>query len=281
VESPSLEIFQPRLAAVLCSLLWVTLLGQGVGLGDPQRSLPTPNILWFCDSSPLTAASVSPAPSDTNLESIQREQPGTAHSRGSPPGDTAPPVPSRSDSKVSAELPKGPCRALLSLDGTGRYYCYWREVDNGESWQKIFPRKSNKGCGCVRWQLRLQKKSINITVVLVPGWWWGADPPPTPSWRNCCKPSSFASVTTNRASAGPGNASTSSAQGRCSSWTPCCFSWPRAPHAAVGRVRLPDAPLSASNAESANIEQVLQNHRTPARQGLEGTSVGHLVKCQT
>jgi len=40
VESPSLEIFQTRLAAVLCSLLWVTLLGQGVGLGDPQRSLP-------------------------------------------------------------------------------------------------------------------------------------------------------------------------------------------------------------------------------------------------
>ena len=45
VESPSLEIFQPRLATVLCPLLWVTLLGQGVGLGDPQRSLPTPTIL--------------------------------------------------------------------------------------------------------------------------------------------------------------------------------------------------------------------------------------------
>ena len=45
VESRSLEIFQPRLAAVLCPLLWVTLLGQGVGLGDPQRALPTPNIL--------------------------------------------------------------------------------------------------------------------------------------------------------------------------------------------------------------------------------------------
>ena len=45
VESPSLEIFQPRLAVVLCSLLWVTLLQQAVGLGDPQRSLPTPNIL--------------------------------------------------------------------------------------------------------------------------------------------------------------------------------------------------------------------------------------------
>ena len=29
VESPSLEIFKPRLDAVLCSLLWVTLLGQG------------------------------------------------------------------------------------------------------------------------------------------------------------------------------------------------------------------------------------------------------------
>ena len=45
VESPSLEIFQPRLDAVPCSLLWVTLLGQGVGLGDPQRALPAPNIL--------------------------------------------------------------------------------------------------------------------------------------------------------------------------------------------------------------------------------------------
>jgi len=36
VESPSLEIFKARLATVLCSLLWVTLLGQGVGLGDPR-----------------------------------------------------------------------------------------------------------------------------------------------------------------------------------------------------------------------------------------------------
>jgi len=50
VESPSLEIFKPHLDAVLCSLLWVTLLGQGVGLRDPHRSLPTPTILWFCDS---------------------------------------------------------------------------------------------------------------------------------------------------------------------------------------------------------------------------------------
>jgi len=44
VESP-LEIFKPCLDVVLCSLLWVTLLGQGVGLGGPQRALPTPNIL--------------------------------------------------------------------------------------------------------------------------------------------------------------------------------------------------------------------------------------------
>jgi len=44
-ESPSLEIFKPHVDAVLCSLLWVTLLPQGVGLGDPQRSLPNPTTL--------------------------------------------------------------------------------------------------------------------------------------------------------------------------------------------------------------------------------------------
>jgi len=50
VDSPSLEMFKTCLDAVLCSLLWVTLLRQGVGLGDPQRSLPTPNMLGVCDS---------------------------------------------------------------------------------------------------------------------------------------------------------------------------------------------------------------------------------------
>jgi len=45
VESPSLEMFRTRLDKVLCSLLWVTLLRQGVGLDDPQRSLPTSTIL--------------------------------------------------------------------------------------------------------------------------------------------------------------------------------------------------------------------------------------------
>jgi len=47
VESPSLEIFKTPLAAVLCSLLWVTLLGQGAGLGDPRGPCqPQP----FCDA---------------------------------------------------------------------------------------------------------------------------------------------------------------------------------------------------------------------------------------
>ena len=58
VESPSLEIFQTRLDTVLCSLLWVTLLGQRVGLGDPQRSLPTPTILWFCELDGVRSISI-------------------------------------------------------------------------------------------------------------------------------------------------------------------------------------------------------------------------------
>jgi len=44
-----LEILKPCLDKVLCSLLLVTLLRQGVGRNDPQRSLPTPTMLWFCD----------------------------------------------------------------------------------------------------------------------------------------------------------------------------------------------------------------------------------------
>jgi len=52
VESPSLEIFKTRLDKVLCSLLWVTLLRQGVGLGGPQRRvLPTPTMQRFCEIS--------------------------------------------------------------------------------------------------------------------------------------------------------------------------------------------------------------------------------------
>jgi len=37
----------------------VTLLGQGVGLGDPQRSLPTPAMLGFWDSVTASAGVMS------------------------------------------------------------------------------------------------------------------------------------------------------------------------------------------------------------------------------
>ena len=59
VESPSLEIFKTHLDKVLCILLWVTLLLQGVGLGDPQRALPTPAMLGFklCSEEMLTCVS--------------------------------------------------------------------------------------------------------------------------------------------------------------------------------------------------------------------------------
>jgi len=53
VESPSLEIFKTRLDAVLCSLFRWPCFGRRVGLDDPQRSLPTPTILWFCKSENL------------------------------------------------------------------------------------------------------------------------------------------------------------------------------------------------------------------------------------
>ena len=53
VESPSLEIFktcldkQPAAGAACCR--WPCF-GRRVGLDDPQRSLSSPTILWFCDS---------------------------------------------------------------------------------------------------------------------------------------------------------------------------------------------------------------------------------------
>ena len=68
VESPSLEIFQTHLDAVLCSLLWVTLLWQGVGLGDPQRSLPAPTMLAFCDLLVLARITWDPKSSLINTQ---------------------------------------------------------------------------------------------------------------------------------------------------------------------------------------------------------------------
>jgi len=49
LRASALSPRETRLDAVLCSLLWVTLLGQGVGLGDPQRALPAPTMLGFCE----------------------------------------------------------------------------------------------------------------------------------------------------------------------------------------------------------------------------------------
>jgi len=76
VEGPSLETSKASLDGALSNLIqlkmsllmaggvdWMVLKGPiqpralydsgGVGLGDPQRSLPTPNILRFCDSTAL------------------------------------------------------------------------------------------------------------------------------------------------------------------------------------------------------------------------------------
>jgi len=46
VESPSVERFKNCLDEVLCNL---PCFGRGVGPDDPQRSLPTPTILSFCE----------------------------------------------------------------------------------------------------------------------------------------------------------------------------------------------------------------------------------------
>ena len=97
MESPSLEIFQTRLATVLCSLLWVTLLGQGVGLGDPQRALPTSNILGFCEP--------PPPQSQARREGLQEKQTLQQGRCGS--GDGEPPT-----QPTAARGSNGPGRAL-------------------------------------------------------------------------------------------------------------------------------------------------------------------------
>ena len=76
VESPSLEIFQPRLDKVLWSLVWVTLLGQGVGLGDPRGPFQPPPL---CNSVTWVPARHS---SMESLLSAEREmQIGVARTR--------------------------------------------------------------------------------------------------------------------------------------------------------------------------------------------------------
>ena len=62
---------------MLCPLLWVTLLGQGVGLGDPQRALPTPAMLGFCENSDKEARNVAD-------DGGEEEPPGKLRTRISP-----------------------------------------------------------------------------------------------------------------------------------------------------------------------------------------------------
>lgn len=46
MSSPSLEMFRSHLDMVLDTLLWLSLLGQGLGKRDPEL-LPTSDILGF------------------------------------------------------------------------------------------------------------------------------------------------------------------------------------------------------------------------------------------
>jgi len=65
--------------------------GRRVGLGDPQRSLPTPTILWFCDTSRRTGRAVC------DRRQAQKEAP-CATTDSSPPGPAA-------DSTMPSQLP--------------------------------------------------------------------------------------------------------------------------------------------------------------------------------
>ena len=62
-------------------LLWVTLLGQGVGLGDPQRSLPTPTMLGFRDSMSQPLASPHGVKTPSPLSCFDQSRCATANSR--------------------------------------------------------------------------------------------------------------------------------------------------------------------------------------------------------
>jgi len=82
VESPSLEIFQTCLDMVLCSLLWVTLLGQGVGLGDhrgPCQPLPCWDSIYKKPSASCWACTHRTLPSkskrDLNAQRINDSAP--------------------------------------------------------------------------------------------------------------------------------------------------------------------------------------------------------------
>ena len=96
VESPSLEIFKPCLAMVLCSLLWVTLLRQGSWAGWPTEFPSTPcraRVLWsrahrelppFTSSKGLMGAEELHAPAVSLLYSTNAAV--TAHAAAFPHG---------------------------------------------------------------------------------------------------------------------------------------------------------------------------------------------------
>ena len=50
VDSPSLRYSRPAWTKSCAACCRRHCFGRRVGLDDQQRSLPTPNILWFCDS---------------------------------------------------------------------------------------------------------------------------------------------------------------------------------------------------------------------------------------
>ena len=102
----------PRLDAVLCSLLWVTLLQQGVGLGDPQRALPTPAILGFVvtvPDVPCPGRGRSSTPSrGAGLGSCPRHPPAAlCDPTGSSPSAPIPcqPLPGRPAGEVLSPIP--------------------------------------------------------------------------------------------------------------------------------------------------------------------------------
>jgi len=94
---------------VLCPLLWVTLLGQGAGLGDPQRSLP------FCGSVIKHSGEMPPRhvsgelPQVSSLRTCQPLQ-GLTHPLSTPPA-SGPSTP---------ELPLHPSEALAHCEHVQR-----------------------------------------------------------------------------------------------------------------------------------------------------------------
>jgi len=97
---------------VLCSLLWVTLLGQGVGLGDPQRA-PQPPPCW--DSVILwRGAAIQGLSSRRSPPTRPRPRQGWPCPRGAVPGDRQGP---RRGDGVRCQLAQEPREAGWATQG--------------------------------------------------------------------------------------------------------------------------------------------------------------------